>query len=237
MKTSLKQFIGKMLHSDLPVPGPVLAVIRFLYRVGVHLNEGLALVWKWLVVSPLVRAVCREVGSGLRIERIPYIRGSGDIYIGEQVYLSGKISIHMSARTSGITPTLKIGDRTFLGHDCAITLRHGVSIGRECLLAGGILIQDNDGHPLDSALRRAGEPVSDNEVAPVIIEDGVWVGRRSMILKGVHIGENAVIGASSVVTRDVAANTVVAGNPAKVIKTLVPGDDRGAAQRMADKTN
>lgn len=234
MNSSLKQLIVRMLHSDLPLPRALRPVIRRLYGAGVYLREGLALAWKWLVVSPVVRSVCCEVGPGLRIERIPYIRGQGQIYLGEQVYLSGKISIHMSAKTPGVTPTLKIGDRTFIGHDCAITLRHGISIGSECLLAGGILIQDNDGHPLDATRRRAGEPVSAQEVAPVEIGDGVWIGRRSMILKGIHIGDNAVIGAASVVTRDVPANTVVAGNPARVIKTLEPGDNRDQAQRLAD---
>jgi maltose O-acetyltransferase len=71
-------------------------------------------------------------------------------------------------------------------------------------------------HPLDAARRRAwweyGKPVS--------IGDGVWIGAGALVLPGVSIGENAVVGAGAVVTRDVAANTLVVGNPARVMREL-----------------
>lgn len=234
MNPSLKQALVRLLHSDLPMPAALKPVWRMAWRLGVYASESVALLYKWLVVSPVMRAICEEVGEGLRIERIPYVRGQGHILIGQQVYLSGKINIGLARKSPDIMPTLRIGDRTFVGHDCSFNLRQGITIGQECLLAGGIFIQDNDGHPVDAVARRAGEPAPESAVAPVVIADGVWIGRRSLILKGVTIGENAIVGAGSVVTKDVPANAVVAGNPARVLRTLDPDSDRQQAQADAD---
>lgn len=227
MKASLKRNLTRLLHSELPVPSWLYPVIRGLYRSGVVLSEGVALLYKWLVVTPVVRAVCDQVGPGLRIERIPYIRGSGRIEIGEQVYMSGRIGIGLSSRSPGVTPLLHIGSYSFIGHQCSFNVRHGIHIGDHCLLAGGVVIQDHDGHPLDPARRRAGEPAPEEAVHRVCIGDGAWIGRRSMILKGVTIGENAVVGAGSLVVRDVPANSLVAGSPARLIRYLDEDEDRG----------
>lgn len=223
----------RLLHSELPTPALLLPLIRRLYRTGVYAGEAGNLLYKWLVLVPVMRAVCTELGSGLRIERMPYIRGSGEIRIGAQVYLSGKIGIGLSGRSPAIVPALVIGDGTFIGHECSFNLRHGIHIGRQCLLAGGIVIQDNDGHPIDAVARRAGEPAPESAVAAVTIADGVWIGRRAMILKGVTLGENAIVGAGSVVLHDVPANTIVAGNPARVIRTLALPEQQDSDDRKA----
>lgn len=223
----------RLLHSELPVPALVLPLIRHLYQIGVYAGEAINLLYKWLILVPVIRAVCTEVGPGLRIERMPYIRGTGEIRIGEQVYLSGKIGIGLSGRSPTVVPTLVIGDGTFIGHECSFNLRHGIHIGQQCLLAGGIVIQDNDGHPIDAVARRAGEPAPETAVAAVTIGDGVWIGRRSMILKGVTLGENAIVGAGSVVLHDVPANTIVAGNPARVIRYLELSEQKIGNARKA----
>lgn len=225
MTGRFRQAIKKLLHTDLPLPDVLRPGVRRLYQAGVLLSEGLALVYKWLVVSPVMRAICNSVGPGLRIERIPYIRGHGTIELGAKVYISGKIGIGLSTRSPGVTPALRIGSHSFIGHQCSFNLRHGITLGEHCLLAGGIIIQDHDGHPLDPHRRQAGEPAPESEVHAVTIGNNVWIGRRSLILKGVQVGDNAVIGAGSLVVRDVPANTVVAGNPARVIREL--GTDEG----------
>ena len=95
--------------------------------------------------------------------------------------------------------------------------REHISLGDYCLLAPGVVIIDNDSHPpvLDPVARR-GTPRS----APVRIGNNVWIGMRSLVTKGVTIGDNAIVAAHSVVTRDVPANTLVGGNPARVIREL-----------------
>ncbi|MDP7023216.1 MAG: acyltransferase [Kiritimatiellia bacterium] len=174
--------------------------------------------YAWFIAGPVLRSVA-EVGESLRIEKIPYIRGPGRIVIGDRAYISGKVDVAFS-RQSGPAPTLVIGDDVFIGHECSFAMARGIEIGSHCLLAGGVRIQDNDGHPLDAARRHAGEPVDTANVKPVRIEDGVWIGQRCQVLKGVTIGRNSVIGAGSVVTKDIPADSLAAGVPAKVIRKL-----------------
>ena len=86
------------------------------------------------------------------------------------------------------------------------------------------LVYDLDGHPLDAERRRNGEPSPAEEIKPVVIGDDVWIGTGAVILKGVTIGDRAVIAARSVVTADVPCDVIVAGNPAKLIRNLTPTD-------------
>ncbi len=168
----------------------------------------------------MMQVLCTHLGSGLRIEKLPYIRGKGQIFVGDNVYISGKVGIGFAPLTASDVPTLRIGNNTFVGHDCVFNMRKNITIGDHCLLAGGIVIQDNDGHPLDPELRKSNIPITEGEVHPVTIRDGAWIGRRVMVLKGVTIGENSVIGAGSVVTKDIPDHSVAAGNPAKILKSL-----------------
>ena len=78
-------------------------------------------------------------------------------------------------------------------------------------IARGAVIRDYDGHYIEDVAYRTAKPV--------IIGDNVWIGYRAMILKGVTIGDNSVVAANSVVTKDVPSNSIVAGNPAKIIRT------------------
>lgn len=122
--------------------------------------------------------------------------------------------------TTVFTPIhINLGTRTRIGK--------GVFINFDCCLLdiGGITIEDNvqigpnvkicsEGHPLEPARRK------DLIVKPVLIKRNAWIGAGAIILPGVTIGENAVIAAGAVVNRDVPDNTVVAGIPAKIIKTI-----------------
>lgn len=217
MKT-YEKIARKMFHGGLPVPGFLRPLVRLFYYLGVGAAETLRVLYAWLIVVPVMRSVASG-GRGLRIERIPYVRGRGRIKIGSDVYISGKIDISFSSHAVQV-PELCIGDRTFIGHQCSFSSAGKITIGNDCLIANGVRIQDNDGHPLDADRRRAGEPVSPEDVQPVIVEDGVWIAPRATILKGVTVGENSVIGAGSVVTKDVPPNIVAAGNPARKIKSI-----------------
>lgn len=96
-----------------------------------------------------------------------------------------------------------------------------ITIGDNTLIGSGCLISDTDSHPLlvNHRLMPNGGPEFTRK-SPIVIGNNVFVGARSIILKGVTIGDGAVIGAGSVVTKDVPANAIVAGNPAKLIKML-----------------
>lgn len=117
-------------------------------------------------------------------------------------------------------PTLKIGSRTFIGHQCSFAMSSRIEIGDDCLIAAGTRIQDNDGHPLDPAARLRKEKVPLENIRPVRIGSNVWIAPNCTILKGVTIGDNAVIGAGSVVTKDVQAFELVAGVPARRLRSF-----------------
>ncbi len=93
-----------------------------------------------------------------------------------------------------------------------------ITIGDRVIVGANTTITDTDFHPLDPAQRRV-DPLA-GATAPIVIQDDVFIGMNSLILKGVTIGATSVIGAGSVVTRSIPAGVIAAGNPAKVIRDL-----------------
>jgi acetyltransferase-like isoleucine patch superfamily enzyme len=123
-----------------------------------------------------------------------------------------------------------IGDFTLL-NGALVMSEERIEIGSHCLVSWNVGIADSDFHPLEPAQRlidaQALAPYFKNRpprpklrTAPVKIADNVWIGMNAVILKGVIIGENSVVAAGSVVTKSVEPNTVVAGNPALVVRRL-----------------
>ncbi|HEY6795298.1 MAG TPA: acyltransferase [Kineosporiaceae bacterium] len=105
-----------------------------------------------------------------------------------------------------------------------------VVIGRGSMLGADVTIADTDFHPIDTEDRRYRPLPEGNASDAVVIGNNVFLGTRTVVLKGVTIGDNSVIGAGSVVTRDIPGNSVAAGQPAKVIRCLSLGD-AGAQQK------
>lgn len=95
-----------------------------------------------------------------------------------------------------------------------------VSIGGRCLIGANVIIADTDFHTIDPTDRRYSADGGKIPARPVIIEDNVFIGANTIVLKGVRIGRNSVVGAGSIVTRDVPPNSIAAGNPARVIKDM-----------------
>ena len=165
------------------------------------------------------RRRCVAVGVDLNIERVPYITGRGRIVVGDHVELSGSLSIGFSNIVRR-DPELRIGNHTFIGHGCSLHAADSIVIGEHCLIAAGVRLQDFDGHPMDAELRRAGKPTPPEGIRPIRIGNLVWIGNNALILKGVTIGERAVVSAMSLVAHDVPADALVGGNPARLVKLL-----------------
>jgi len=132
---------------------------------------------------------------------------------------------------------VEIGERSYVGSGTNLIARSDIIIGNDVTMAWGIWIYTHDSHSLDWNERvkdiarqnedyRAGRNFIDSKdwsvvkTAPIRICDKAWIGMNAIILKGVTIGEGAVVGAGSVVTHDVPAWSVAAGNPARVVKML-----------------
>ena len=110
---------------------------------------------------------------------------------------------------------VEVGPKTVVGQECTISAYQRVSIGQQCVIADRAMFIDFDHNVADpeQPIRKQGIYKRD-----VVVGSNVWIGYGAQILRGVTIGDNAIIGASSVVTRDIPANAVAAGSPARVIR-------------------
>jgi maltose O-acetyltransferase len=166
-------------------------------------------------VWPLLRAKwalrrCNYVGPRARLIGRAFVLNLGRITIGERLLMLGG-----SVRCELVTypdAAIEIGDRVFLNSGVSISAHHLVKIGNGCQIGNHSLFMDNDYHQVGN-LHETGDS------KPIILEDDVWLGARVIVLKGVTIGQGAVIGAGSIVTRDIPARSVAVGSPARVIKT------------------
>jgi maltose O-acetyltransferase len=112
---------------------------------------------------------------------------------------------------------IEIGDNNYFNNNFSVTAEQGgIRIGSNCLVGCNVSIMNSDFHPISAAKRHGGG----YKCKFVEIKDNVFIGDNVIILKGVHIGDNAVIAAGSVVCDDVAANTIVRGNPATLYKEI-----------------
>ncbi len=113
-------------------------------------------------------------------------------------------------------PGITIGDHVLISPGVRISAAHSITIKDSCMLASHSYITDSDWHGIyDRSL-----PPSDT--SHVVLEENVWIGDSAIVCKGVTIGENSIVGAGSVVTSDIPANVIAAGNPAKIIRSLDP---------------
>lgn len=166
--------------------------------------------------EPLFRSRCESVGKALYVERVPYIIGDTKIYVGDQVTISGNLSIKSGRFFDD--PELRIGSHTFIGNNTRFTVNRRVVIGEHCNIAGGTTIADSDGHPSEWQRRAGHDELQAEEVAEVMIGDHVWIGRDAQILKGVKIGDRAIVGAGSVVINDVPEDMIAMGSPARLVR-------------------
>lgn len=157
-------------------------------------------------------------GSLLRVEKgVRLLKTNGKLVLGKKVNLHryAKLSVYGNAYGSdGTAPAAKltIGDGTAIGDRTEIHCGNSITIGNDTVISWDCCIMDRDYHKLES----------DYEITkPVTIGNNVWIGCNVIILKGVNIGDGAVIAAGSVVTKDVPAGALVGGNPAKIIKENV----------------
>ena len=137
------------------------------------------------------------------------LKGEGNVEFGRGVALTGDIvPIEFVSYKDAC---ISIGDDTFINYGSSISAYEHVKIGRHCFLGHYTLIVDRNEHGVE---RRDAAP----SPAQVTIEDHVWIGSRVVILPGVSIGHHSVIGAGSVVTRNIPANCLAVGSPARVVR-------------------
>jgi len=194
-------------------------------------------VWKLFFYSPY-RYIRKDVwiscgdsylGRSFSVDyRVP--RKSQSMQIGDRCIL---MNVNIFESNTGF---ISIGDGSFINGGTKLISRSSISIGRNVTIAWGCVIYDHDSHSIDYRDRVADQEQqlsdwhSGNFISnknwrnvnskPIVIEDHVWLGFDVVVLKGVTIGEGSIIGARSVVTHDIPAWSIAAGNPARVVKEI-----------------
>ena len=227
---TIRSVAKALFRSNFPVPTFLLPVYRVLYEVPFAILFAFRWALNYFYREPAFRSRCVKVGRNLTMWLMPDVRGHARIYIGNDVNLYGHLGVG-SGRIFD-SPTLIIGDRVDLGHKVMISVNKEVVIEDEVNIASNVQIQDNDGHPRDPEMRAMKLPPAPEEIKPVRICRRAWIGQGCYIMKGVTIGEGAIVCAYSVVITDVPAFSVVLGNPARVVVKDVR-TTTGAAQSQS----
>lgn len=148
---------------------------------------------------------------------------SSNVKVGQNVTIWGRL---ISASRGDIT----MGDYAHIGYNSRILCVNRVAIGKYTVIAEHVTISDNNNHPVNPEYRlKMGQTphgsdmrqLKYSENAPIIIGENVWIGNSVRINKGVTIGDNSIIAACSVVTKDVPINCIAAGNPARIVRTEI----------------
>lgn len=146
-------------------------------------------------------------------------RRAGSIRIGKNVsLLAGHRSNRVGLTNPVLLETLGDGEIEIGDHSGAsavvISSRSKVTIGQHVKIGGNVRIFDHDYHSLDSTIRRTTEDKANVKIVPVVIGNDVFIGTNAMILKGVTVGDRAIVAAGAVVTKDIPADEIWGGNPA-----------------------
>ncbi len=159
-------------------------------------GPGLSAIWPWCV---------SVFGRDIRLGSYVHLRTTPELPI--------RLSIWKDDNHDG---KINIGNYVLISPGCRLTSAHEITIGDSAMLAAQVVLSDSDWHDLYDRTLPPGAG------APISIGANAWIGERAIVCKGVTIGENSIIGAGSIVTRDVPANVIAAGNPVQVIRELDP---------------
>ena len=189
-------------------------VLRFAYQLHFGVIAFFQKAITTLYSQPLLQGRCASIGRNVSIDGLPYVEGHAEIHIGNDVWLGGKISVSSGRFLD--RPQLIIHDRAEIGWNVFIVVNREVIIEEDARVSYDCRISDSDGHRREADLRAANAPVDLRDIRPVRIGRNAWIGNGSHIMKGVTIGEGAIIGANSVVIGDIPPYSLALGNPAEV---------------------
>ncbi len=197
-----------------------------------HVKKAYLAFRRWYTGHFLAPA-CDEFGDHCTVMKPWYVSISGpNIRIGQCATIIGEPDNRVKIGVWGREPetgSITIGPYAMISPGTRISASDEIVIGHSVMMANGVHITDCDWHDIYDRTARS------ESVHPVHIHDNVWLGDHAVVLKGVTIGENSVVAANAVVAKDVPANVVVAGNPAKVVKQLDPARGfRTRAEYFAD---
>jgi acetyltransferase-like isoleucine patch superfamily enzyme len=174
-----------------------------------------------LYYQPMFESQCESAGRG-RLEltpesKLPFIDNCV-LALGTNWKIYARTSF-IGARNAPSKPRIEIGDGTYLGSRVVLRAGLGMRLGKHVTVGANVILCSDPGHPLDPVARRT-QAAPREDLRHMVVGDDVWIAEGATLLGGITVGDGAVIGAHAVVTKDVPARTVVAGNPARVVRTL-----------------
>ncbi|REL31993.1 acyltransferase [Thalassotalea euphylliae] len=195
-------------------------VFNVLYHLHVLLKQCFSDVLRILYYTPIFKARLSNQPKKLYLYGgLPVVIGSLDIYMGDRIRLAAMTTI--SGRAVGNrVPKLVIGDNVGIGWRTSISVGHNVVIGDNVRIAGDCYLAGYPGHPVDAQARAKGLPDTEEQVGDIVLYDDVWLATGVKVMPGVTIGKGTIVAAGSVVTKDLPEYVLVAGSPAKVVKSL-----------------
>ena len=202
--TEVDRPIPADLHDAL-MPSSMLAAFRK------HGPGWLMTIARQLLLAKLQLRKCNSVGQWVRVRGKVIVHNEGTIKIGDRVRFRSEAAISELVTWAG--GRIEIGDGTTINYGSSISSAGLVKVGKDCLVGTYVNIMDCTFHNMK-------DHSWDLEADPVVIGDRVWLGNRCMIMKGVTIGDGAVVAACSLVTRNVPPNSMVVGVPARVVQNL-----------------
>ena len=181
--------------------------------------QRLPRIWRRLLTQTYYRLVMEAVGRRSRIDAPLLISHPAGISVGSDTHLRRGARLEAIQRPGHPPGRLLIGNNCFIEQNVQIIAKRRVAIGNNVSIAGQCAIVDVT-HPFGttSAQQNIGQLIQDDE-AEVQIDDGCFIGFGSVVLPGVHLGSGCIVGANSVVTRSFPDRSVIAGAPARLIKT------------------
>lgn len=175
-------------------------------------------------ISVMLFSACKSkfgsIGKNYNVEHPFELVDPQFIFIGND-FSTAKGMILQTWKNGEVDPHLKIGNQVSLAYGCQISCSNSVTIGDGCLFGNNVFVTDNlhgDTTPMSLLLPPALRPIISK--GPVKIGNNVWLGRNACVMPNVTIADNVIIGANAVVTKDIPANCVAAGIPARVIKEI-----------------
>jgi acetyltransferase-like isoleucine patch superfamily enzyme len=225
----LKPIAKKVIHNAVQPVGPVRYLFSGIYQAVWYGREIADWGMRSLIATPAFLSQCATHGERISADQIPYITGPVRVELGSDIRISGLIVISPSTHRA-TPPLLKIGNGCFIGHHANFSIGNRIVVGNYVSIGSGSFISDTEGHVrTEAADRPAWEtPAGEGDTAEVVIEDHVWIARDCMILKGVRIGARSILGSGSVVRSDIPPDSVVMGNPARVVKRMERASSPGA---------
>lgn len=216
----LRGWAKAMQSGILPLPRFLNPLLLAVFHLHQAIWRGMYRAWGFFYVGPVFRSRCASMGRRFHISRMPFISGHASIHIGDDVNFFGKVDIF----TGGIfdAPTLILKDRVDIGNNVTFVVNKEIVIEEDVNVASGVRFMDSDAHPRDAEERIADLPPRPEEIKPVRICRRAWIGQNSFVLKGVTVGEGAIVGVNSVVITDIPPYAVAMGNPARVVVKGAP---------------